>query len=140
VSRRNDHRSLTYAASGGQVLGSGVSKGQQSIDDRGLTPPPVICGEPLPLFDSNHGADTSARDIYGLGGRPALREPCSPKAAGGLELVGLAQGNVILVGSTFRREKTRLDPCTGTSITAQSRCSSTSPPPLIAHSRPALPE
>ena len=41
-----------------------------------------------------------------------MREPCRPKAAGGLELVGLAQGNVILAGSTFRREKMRLDPCT----------------------------
>jgi len=28
----------------------------------------------------------------------------------------LAQGKVILAGSTFRREKMRLDPCTGTSI------------------------
>jgi hypothetical protein len=68
-----------------------------------------------------------------------LREPCRPKAAGGLELVGLAQGKVILAGSTFRREKMRLDPRTGTSITAQSRCSSRSLPPLIAHKRPALP-
>jgi hypothetical protein len=70
----------------------------------------------------------------------SLRDPCRPKAAGGLELVGLAaQGNVILAGSTFRREKMRLDPCTGPSITAQSRCSSTSLPPLMAHRRPALP-
>ena len=39
---------LTYAVSGGQALGSGASKGQQSIDDRGLAPPPVTYGEPLP--------------------------------------------------------------------------------------------
>ena len=82
----------------------------------GVWPPPVIYGELLPLFDSNRGANSSPRDTYGLGGPPALREPCRPKAAGGLELVGLAQGNVILAGSTFRREKMRLDPCTGTSI------------------------
>jgi hypothetical protein len=30
--------SLAYAVSGGQALGSGESKGQQSIDDRGLAP------------------------------------------------------------------------------------------------------
>ena len=50
--------------------------------DRGLPPPPVIYGEPLPLFDSNRGADSSQRDTYGLGGRPALRDPCRPSAAG----------------------------------------------------------
>jgi hypothetical protein len=55
-------------------------------------PPPVIYGEPLPLFDSNRGADSSPRDTYGLGGRPALREPCRPKAAGGLELVSPGPG------------------------------------------------
>ena len=54
----------------------------------GVWPPPVIYGELLPLFDSNRGADSSPRDTYGLGGPPALREPCRPKAAGGLELVG----------------------------------------------------
>jgi hypothetical protein len=58
---------------------------------------------------SNRGADSSPRDTYGLGGPPALRERCRPKAADGLELVGLAQGKVILAGSTFRREKMRLD-------------------------------
>ena len=67
----------------------------------GVWPPPVIYGELLPLFDSNRGADSSPRDTYGLGGPPALREPCRPKAAGGLELVGLAQGKVILAGSTL---------------------------------------
>src|SRR4029077_13355773 len=90
---------LTYAVSGGQALGSGASKGQQSIDDRGLAPPLVVYGEPLPLFDSSRGADSSPRDTYGLGGPPALREPCRPNAAGGLELVGLAQGKVILAAS-----------------------------------------
>jgi hypothetical protein len=29
---------MAYAVSGGQALGSGASKGQQSIDDRGLAP------------------------------------------------------------------------------------------------------
>src|SRR5580693_1340610 len=105
----------------------------------GLAPPPVIYGEPLPLFDSNRGADSSPRDTYGLGGRPALRDPCRPSAAGCLEPVCLAQGKVILAASTFRREKVRWDPCNGTSITAQSRCSSRSLPPLMAHTRPALP-
>jgi hypothetical protein len=33
-----DHRSLTYAVSGSQALGSGARKGQQSIDDRGPAP------------------------------------------------------------------------------------------------------
>ena len=64
------------------------------------------------------------RDDNGVSFGCGAREPCRPKAAGGLELVGLAQGKVILAGSTFRREKMRLDPCTGTSIAAQSRCSS----------------
>jgi len=77
-----DHRSLAYAVSGGQVLGSGASKGQQPIDDRGLVPPPVIYGEPLPLFDTNRGADSSPRDTYGLGGRPALWDPCRPRGCG----------------------------------------------------------
>src|SRR5580704_726065 len=44
----------------------------------GVCPPPVIYGEPLPLFDSNRGADSSPRDTYGLGGPPALRA-LSPK-------------------------------------------------------------
>ena len=51
-----------------------------------VTPLGVIYGEPLPLFDSNRGADSSPRDTYGVGGRPALREPCRPSAAGCLEL------------------------------------------------------
>ena len=103
--------------------------------------PPLRSSMASPYLYSTpiRGANSSPRDTYGPGGPPALREPCRPKAAGGLELVGLAQGNVILAGSTFRREKMRLDPCTGTSITAQSRCSSTSLPPLMAHKRPALP-
>jgi len=54
-------------------------------------------------FGSNRGADTSARDIYGLWGRPALRDPCRPSGAGCLELICLAQGKVILAASTFRR-------------------------------------
>ena len=69
----------------------------------GSAPPPVIYGEPLPLFDSNRGADSLARDTYDLRGRPALRDPCRPSTAGCLELVCLAQGKVILAGSTFRR-------------------------------------
>ena len=81
--------------SGAQVRGK---QGGQSIDDRGPTPPTVIYGEPLPLFDSNRGADPSARDIYGLWGPPALRGPCRACAAG-----CLAQGKVILAVSTFRR-------------------------------------
>jgi hypothetical protein len=71
----------------------------QSIDDRGLAPPPVIYDEPPPLFDTNRGADSSPRDTYGLGGRPALRA----SGAGSLELICLAQGKVILAASTFRR-------------------------------------
>src|SRR5580704_13739351 len=102
----------------------------------GVWPPPVTYGEPLPLFDSDRGADSSPRDTYGLGGRPSLREPCRPSAAG-WQLVCLVHGKVIFAGSTLRREKMRLDPCTGTSITAQSRCSSRSLPPLMAHKRPA---
>ena len=58
----------------------------------GVCPPPVIYGEPLPLFDSNRGANSSPRDTYGLGGRPALRDPCRPSAAGCLELVSPGPG------------------------------------------------
>jgi hypothetical protein len=90
------------------------------------------------LFESNREADSSVRDTYGLGGRPALRDPC--RVRGYLEIVCLAQGRVIFAGSTFRREKMRCDLFTGRSITAQSRCNSTSLPPLMAHKRPALPE
>src|SRR6476646_6560881 len=99
----------------------------------GVCPPPVIYGEPLPLFDSNRGVDSSPRDTYGLGGPPALREPCRPSAASCLELVCLAQGKVILAASTFRRLNMRWDLCSGTSMTAQFRHSSTSLPPLMAH-------
>jgi hypothetical protein len=73
------HLPAPTLASGGQALGSGASKGQQSIDDRGLAPP-VIYGEP-PLFDSNRGADSSPRDTYGLWGRPALRPAQALRAA-----------------------------------------------------------
>ena len=52
-----------------------------SIDDRGLAPPPVIYGEPLPLFNSNRGADSSPRDTYGLGDGQ-LRCPTENRAAG----------------------------------------------------------
>ena len=38
-------------------------------------------------------------------GTASFREPCRRSAAGGLELVGLAQGKVILAGSTFRRKR-----------------------------------
>jgi hypothetical protein len=77
-----------------------------------------------------------ARDIYGLGGRPALRDPYGASAAGRpLEPACRDQGKVIFAGSTFRREKMRCLVWRGTSITAQSRCSSTSLPPLIAHPR-----
>jgi hypothetical protein len=93
------------------VLGSGASKGQQSIDDRGLAPPPVIYGEPLP-YSGPIAGQTLRQGTPMASGRAALREPCRPKAVGGLELVCLAQGRVILAGSTFRREKMRLGPCT----------------------------
>src|SRR3984893_11557618 len=102
-----------------------------------LTP----CGSSMrasTLFESNREADSSVRDTYGLGGRPAWRDPC--RVRGYLEIVCLAQGRVIFLASTFRREKMRCELCSGTSITAQSRCSSTSLPPLIAHKRPALPK
>jgi hypothetical protein len=69
---------------------------------RGLAPLRSSMGRPY-LFDSSRGADTSARDTYGLGGLPALRDPC-PSAAG-----CLAQGKVILAASTFRRLKMRWD-------------------------------
>ena len=65
-------------------------------------------------FSSNRGAHSSARDTYGLWGRPALRDPRRPSAADWLELVCLAQGKVILAASTFRREKMRWDLCRGT--------------------------
>ena len=48
-------------------------------------------------------------------------------------------GNVTFPASTRRRSKTRRDPFAASSMTAQSRCSSTSLPPLMAHNRPAPP-
>jgi hypothetical protein len=45
---------------------------------------------------------------------------------------------VTLAASSRRRSKTRRDPFSASSNTAQSRCSSTSLPPLMAHKRPAL--
>jgi hypothetical protein len=48
-------------------------------------------------------------------------------------------GNVTFPASTRRRSKTRRDPFAGSSITAQSRWSSTSLPPLMAHRSPAPP-
>jgi hypothetical protein len=48
-------------------------------------------------------------------------------------------GNVTFPASTRRRSKTRRDPFAASSMTAQSRCSSTSLPPWMAHNRPAPP-
>ena len=96
-------------------------------------PPSDHLWRALTSTGSTRVADSSPRDTYGLGRRPALREPCRPSAPGCLELV--RQGKVILAASTFRRLKMRWDPCSGTSITAQSRCSSRSLPPLMAHKR-----
>jgi hypothetical protein len=48
-------------------------------------------------------------------------------------------GNVTFPVSTRRRSKTRRDPFAARSMTAQSRCSSTSLPPLMAHNRAAPP-
>jgi len=48
-------------------------------------------------------------------------------------------GNVTFPASTRRRSKTCRDPFAASSMTAQSRCSSTSLPPLMAHNRPAPP-
>jgi hypothetical protein len=62
------------------------------------------------------------------------------RAAGYLKLACFSHGRVIFAGSTFLRKKIRCDLFTGRSITAQSRCSSTSLPPVMAHKRPALPE
>ena len=68
-----------------------------------VTPLGVIYGEPLPLLAPIGGEDSSPRDTYGVGGRPALREPCHPGAAGCVARVCLAQGKVILATSAFRR-------------------------------------
>jgi hypothetical protein len=48
-------------------------------------------------------------------------------------------GNLTFPASTRRRSKTRRDPFAASSMTAQSRCSSTSLPPWMAHNRPAPP-
>jgi hypothetical protein len=68
------------ATSSDQVLAVRGKQGAAVHRTGGLTPPPVIYGEPLPLFDSNRGAGTSAREIYGLWGRPALRDPLPAQA------------------------------------------------------------
>ena len=81
-----------------------------------------------------------ALGTMGSGDRQLCEAPAAQGGAVGPELVCLAQGRMIFAGSTFRRSKMRCDLFTGRSITAQSRCSSTSLPPFKAHSRPALPE
>jgi hypothetical protein len=68
----------------------------------GVLTPRVIYSEHLPLFGSDRGADSSARDTYGLEGRRALRDPC-PSAAGHLELVCLAQAAEVVARSGTRR-------------------------------------
>jgi hypothetical protein len=71
---------MAYAVSGGQALGSGASKRQQSIDDRGPAPLRVMYGAPLPLFDSNRGADSSAQALAGL---DQVEKPRSARGAAG---------------------------------------------------------
>ena len=105
-SRELIDRSLGYAASGGQGSGQGSKQGGSPIDDRGPDPLRVIYGDPLLLFGSSSPGDPLARDIYGLGGRPALRDPCGASAAGRpLEPACWDQGTVIFAGTTFRRKK-----------------------------------
>ena len=64
---------------------------------RGLATTPAFSGR-----RSNRGANSLARDTYDLRGRPALRDPCRPNAAGCIKLSCLTQGKVIFAASTFR--------------------------------------
>jgi hypothetical protein len=73
---RSDHRSLAYAASGGQVLGSVASKGSGPIDDRGPTLPAGHLRRAATLFGCNRGdfsaGDTDKFDLSGCFSAPAL--------------------------------------------------------------------
>jgi len=84
-----------------------------------VTPLRVIYGEPLRIRVQSRGRHFGKGHLWPLG-RPALRGPCRASDAD-----RLAQGKVILAASTFRRLKMRWDLCSGTSMTAQFRCSST---------------
>jgi hypothetical protein len=106
-----------------------------------------MTGVPPPCGSSMRAATLSGpiagHTFFGKGhlwplGMASLARPLPYAQA--LRFASTYQGKVILAGSTFRREKMRLDPCTGTSISAQSRCSSTRLPPFRTHRRPALPE
>ena len=84
-------------------MGQGSEQGGSPIDDRGPDPLRVIYGDPLLLFGSSSPGDPLAKDIYGLGGRPALRDPYGASAAGRpLEPACRDQGKVIFAGSTLR--------------------------------------
>src|ERR1700738_3505360 len=53
----------------------GASKGAVAQVTRVLTPCGASMASATTLFGSNRGGDPSARDTYGLRGRPALRDP-----------------------------------------------------------------
>ena len=81
----------------------GASKGQQPIDDRGLAPLRHLWRALTSIRVQSRGRPTPARDTYGLGGRPALRNFLPPKRRRPLELVSPGPGKLILAASTFRR-------------------------------------
>jgi hypothetical protein len=86
-------------------------------------------------------------DTYGSMASAAIAIRCQPRSSdfliARLHVPGRRprpiHGNVTFPASTRRRSKTCRDPFAASSMTAQSRCSSTSLPPLMAHNRPAPP-
>src|SRR6476660_9768146 len=59
----------------------------------GVWPPSGHLWRALTSIRLQSWADTSARDTYGLGGPPALRDPCRLRAASKLSLPGPGQSD-----------------------------------------------
>src|ERR1700738_4043445 len=88
------------------------------------------------------------RDTYGSMASAAIGNPLPAQVAGLFDRSDYTSpgrrprpihGNATFPASTRRRSKTCRDPFAASSMTAQSRCSSTSRPPWMAHNRPAPP-
>jgi hypothetical protein len=102
-----------------------------------------------PMFPSGRDRSGGGRDTYGSMASAAIG---NPEASPGGRFFDRSDhtspgrrphsihGNVTFPASTRRSSKTRRDPFAASSMTAQSRCSSSSLPPLMAHNKPALPE
>ena len=76
-------------------------------------PPTLLLGPPGHLWRrlQSRGRPPGKGHLWALG-TASFARPLPPKGCGRPRASLLAQGRVILAGSTFRREKMRLDPCT----------------------------